>query len=195
MHRSLLALLGLSFLTSCASSDQFPAETSAPVTHEVHGLGDHNVQVGEFKDARGGLPANFLGQIQPADSTSERQKIETSQTVEDIVTSTFRSGLQKRDMLASKNPAEWTLSGEITEFTCNQAVRAGATVDIRVRLTKTGSATAAFTHSFTAEQTAAVGPGNQLLTGLAKRTLEEVVNRALDHLELRQVMQEQATIH
>ncbi len=189
MIRFLLALLSFSFLSSCASDGQFEEESSSPETHHVRGLGSHNVKVGDFKDARG-LPPNFLGQIKSADPAAEKQKIETSQPVADIVGLSFQSGLKVRDMQADQKEAAWTVSGEIQEFSCNQIVRAGASVDIRVRLFKAGGTAPLFNKSFTSEKTSAAVRGNEAIKSLAAAALEEVVNRALDDPELRQVIQE-----
>jgi uncharacterized lipoprotein YajG len=189
MNRFLLALLSFSLLSSCATESQLEEETSSPDTHHVRGLGSHNVKVGAFKDSRG-VPANFLGQIKSADLTAEKQKIETSQAVAEIVASSFQKGLKLRDMQAGSKEAEWTVTGDILEFSCNQIARAGATVDIRVRLFKAGNTAPAFNKSFTSEKTSAAVSGNDAIKSLAAATLEEVVNRALDDAELRQVIQE-----
>jgi hypothetical protein len=190
MNRLFLGLLSILCISSCATDSQFEAETSSPETHHVRGLGNHNVMVGVFKDSRK-LPPNFLGLITSANPGAERQKIETSQPVAEIVTAGFGAGLKVRDMQAQKKKAEWTITGEILEFSCNQASRAGATVDIRVRLFRAGSTTASFNKSFTSEKTAAVAAGNnEALKGLAATALEDAVNRALDDSELRQILQE-----
>ena len=188
MNQSLLGLLAVILLSSCAIDSPFEAETSSPATHHVRGLGDHNVTVTTFKDSRK-LPPNFLGLITSSDPTVERQKMETSQPVADIVTNGFAQGLKVRDMEAGKKAPEWTITGEILDFSCNQATRSGATVDVRVRLFRAGSNSASFNKSFTAEKTAAAG-NNEALKTLAASALEAVVNRALDDSELRSIIQE-----
>jgi hypothetical protein len=190
MNRLLLGLLSLLYLTSCATENVPDPDLAAPSNPKMRGLGDHNVQVTTFKDTRG-LPAGFLGQVKPAaanGANAERRKIETDRPVSQIVAATFRKGLRLRDMNAAEQGAEWNLSGEVVEFSCNQVARAACTAEVRVRLTKAGSTIPAFTKSYTAEKTAATTRDDNELKNMAATTLEDLVTRALDDNALRAVM-------
>lgn len=187
MKRFLCLVLAAACLSSCSTSvtslDYAPGRSRG-----VMKGGRHNVKAGIFRDNRG-ESETYLGQIREAGPIGKT--IETSIPVARIVGNTFGYALQTRGMLAGSNP-QWVISGDIQEFSCDQVIRAGATVDISVKLTRVGSRRPAFVKSFTAEKvetTTAVSfmadPGH--LRDLASRALQEAIDRALDDPELRKL--------
>jgi uncharacterized lipoprotein YajG len=185
----LLAAAASIFLAGCsthrASLDYDP--------EQAHGLrpgSGATISVGSFADKRD-LPDNYLGQIREAAGPLQK-KIETNVPVSQIVGNTFAYGLQHRKMLSSGKGGKYVLGGIIREFSCDQVLRAGASAEIAVTLTAPGAEKPAFRKTYTAERSEAtvklgVLGDPQKLRDLASRTLQELVDKALDDPDLRQI--------
>ncbi|MBP7951149.1 MAG: hypothetical protein KA004_15975 [Verrucomicrobiales bacterium] len=173
------------FLTGC-STHQASLEYDPRRAPGLTADGRGNVSVGVFKDARG-VPDTYLGQIREAGPV--QKKLETSVPVARIVENTFGYGMQVRRMLGQQGTG-FLLSGTINEFSCDQFVRAGASADITVQLRGTRGNRVLFSKTYTAENTEATAKigvlgDPQILKSLASRTLQQVVDKALDDPELR----------
>lgn len=170
-------------LASCAT-DSPPLEKSDFPTHPA--AGNHHVVVGKFTDTRK-LPANYLGIIHGGPS-GEHQKLETSKPVTDIVAQRFTASLADSGYGEESAPANWTLTGEVREFSCERYKTSGATVDIVVKLTKTGTDKPSFTKSFIAEKTSADAAKPAEMQALADATLQQVASNVLHDPEFTQVI-------
>lgn len=175
---SFLASLLALFLTQCATPPPAGEEDASTIA------------VGTFKDDRG-VPPSYIGQIRGAAQTPVL-KVETSIPVSQIVENAFGHTLAQRKMLAQPMKGQWLLQGAIREFSCDQFAKIGSTAEITISLTKSGEASPAFRKSYTAEDAMESLPGAesnpQLIKDLAAKTLQQLVDNALDDPELRQLL-------
>ena len=182
-----LLLLCCFTLASCAGSSLLPSEpdvsnpmpTSSP-------KGSRLVTLGNFKDSRK-LPPTYLGMIH-GPKGQPGIKLETSLPVTEIVARGFGHGLRSQGWASEDGPGYWTLTGEIREFTCDRFERSGATVDVVVRLTKTGGTQPSFNKSYLAEKISATAADPAAMQALADEALQQAVSSLMRDNEFIQVV-------
>ena len=182
-----LLLLCCFTLASCAGTSLLPPETdtSDPMPTSAP-KGSRLVTLGTFQDSRK-LPANYLGMIH-GPKGQPGIKLETSLPVTEIVARSFGHGLRSHGWASEDGPGYWTLTGEIREFTCDRFEKSGATVDIVVRLTKTGGTQPSFNKSYLVEKISPTAVDRASMQALADEALQQAVSTMMKDNEFIQVV-------
>ncbi len=182
-----LLLLCCITLASCAGTSLLPPESdsSDPMPSSAP-KGSRLVTLGNFKDSRK-LPANYLGTIH-GPKGQPGVKLETSLPVTEIVARSFGHGLRSQGWASEDGPGYWTLTGEIREFTCDRFEKSGATVDVVVRLTKTGGTQPSFNKSYLAEKISPAAADPAAMQALADEALQQAVSTMMKDNEFIQVV-------
>jgi len=169
-----LLLLCCITLASCAGTSLLPPESdsSDPMPSSAP-KGSRLVTLGDFKDSRK-LPANYLGTIH-GPKGQPGVKLETSLPVTEIVARSFGHGLRSQG---------WTSE----EFTCDRFEKSGATVDVVVRLTKTGGTQPSFNKSYLAEKISPAAADPASMQALADEALQQAVSTMMKDNEFIQVV-------
>jgi len=151
--------------------------------------------VGTFLDQRGETPT-WIGAVRGGYG-NPLKTLETDKPVSTLVQNAFSDGLKERGLLAT-GPGAYQISGVIKKLDCSQYVRreAHAIIDVSVF---DPSGKQVFTQSYTADELQGslmalnVGVfGNvDTLRLLAEKTLDEVVDKALDDTALRNAIRHQ----
>jgi len=151
--------------------------------------------VGSFIDQRGESPT-WLGSIRGGYGIPLKT-LDATPSVSSLVQTAFAEGLHARGFKASGGVRTYQIAGVIKTLDCNQYVRREAQVEIEVSVYDTASGKALFTRIYTAYNLEgsllALNTGYfasvETLRALAEKTLDQVVDKALDDSALRNVMQ------
>lgn len=144
--------------------------------------------VGRFVNSRG-VDSMYLGVVRTPVGTP-LEYIQTRSPIEEIVRNAFTHACSARGMLTSQSKAEYLITGEVLELSCQQLVHPYAYARIRMNLVKASTGELVFTRAYAGErQSAAYRPGSgspvPVLRELASRALQDAVDRALDDPEFR----------
>ena len=153
------------------------------------------VSAGSFIDQRG-EPPTWLGAIRGGYG-NPLKTLDATPSVSSVVQSAFAEGLQARGFKASGTAKAYQVSGAIKKLDCSQYVRREAHAEIEVSVYDTSGGKALFTRTYTADNLEgsllAVNTGVfasvDTLRTLAEKTLDQLVDKALDDAALRNVMQ------
>jgi uncharacterized lipoprotein YajG len=173
--------VGLKYATNATAT---PASVTAPA-----------VSAGSFVDQRGEEPT-WLGAIRGGYGNPIKT-LDATPSVSSVVQTAFSDGLQARGFKTSGNAKAYQVNGVIKKFDCSQYVRREAHAEIEVSVYDTAGGKALFTRTYTADNLEgsllAVNTGVfasvDTLRALAEKTLDQVVDKALDDSALRSAMQ------
>jgi hypothetical protein len=146
------------------------------------------LNVGRFTNSRGET-SKYLGVVRTPIGTP-LEYIYTRMPVEEIVRNAFSHACSARGMLTSTTNAQFIITGEVLEMSCQQLVHPYAYVRIRMNVVRASNGQMVFTRVYAGErQNAAYRPGSgspvPALRELASRALQDAVDRALDDPEFR----------
>ncbi len=185
-----LAALALSAIgcTRAISLDYVPPPDVMPSQVQ------HATTVGHFEDNRED-PSNWLGAIRDGTGIPIKN-LETSGPVNVAVARVFSAALRARGMFAEDSSGRFVLSGTITKLDCGQYARREANVDLQVIITERASGRQVFSKRFKAENvdgsliTLKKGFFGSIeeLRLLTQKTLQQVIDSALDDPELQQAL-------
>lgn len=176
-----LVLAGCGFNTTVVSLDYQPRRGQVIPGPKI-------VSIGKFADMR--KETEFkLGTVRSAVGMP-LETVKTRVPVDTMVRNAFAHGLKARGMLAGGSDASYVLSGEVHTLKCSQMLYPTASARVRVNAVRRGSGVIVFSRIYEAErhgETYAPGSGSPIpaLAELASRTLQNVVDQALDDRELR----------
>lgn len=146
------------------------------------------LSVGRFTNSRG-ESAKYLGVVRTPIGTP-LEYIYTHTPVEDIVRNAFSHACSARGMLTSTAGAQFIITGEVLEMSCQQLVHPYGYARIRMNVVRASTGEMVFTRVYAGErQNAAYRPGSgspvPALRELVSRALQDAVDRALDDPEFR----------
>lgn len=150
--------------------------------------GPRTVAIGKFADMR--RVGDFkLGTVRSAIGTP-LESLNTRVPVSSVVRNAFAHGLSARGMLVGDNDGAYLLCGEVLELKCSQMLYPTASVSVRVNLVRRGSGQIVYSRIYESDrhgETYEPGSGSPVATlvDLASRSLQNVVDQALDDRELR----------
>jgi hypothetical protein len=152
------------------------------------------ISVGRFSDDRG-EPSNWLGAIRGGYG-NPLKNLETNEPVSDLVSQAFAAGLKARGLAANSSGGRYLLSGSIKKLDCNQVARREANAELEVVVSESDGEKRVFSNLYRASNVE--GSVLSLATGvfasveslrvLAEKTLQQVVDQALDDPALRGVI-------
>lgn len=176
-----LLLAGCGFNTTVVSLDYQPRRgQNIP--------GPRMVSIGKIADMR--QEGEFtLGSVRSAIGMP-LETLKTRVPVDSVVRNAFAHGLKARGMLAADSDGAYVLCGELLDLKCSQMLYPSAFARVRVNLARRGSGQIVFSRIYESHrhgETYAPGSGSPVptLADLASRTLQNVVDQALDDRELR----------
>ena len=173
--------VGLKYTTTTAAAAASP---TAPA-----------VSAGSFIDQRG-EPPTWLGAIRGGYGNPVKT-LDATPSVSSVVQTAFADGLQARGFKTSGSAKAYQVAGVIKKLDCSQYVRREAHAEIEVSVYASSGGKALFTRTYTTDNLEgsllAVNTGVfasvDTLRALAEKTLDQVVDKALDDSALRNVMQ------
>ncbi|HEY2572499.1 MAG TPA: hypothetical protein VGH65_00475 [Verrucomicrobiaceae bacterium] len=182
-----LALMPCLLLASCGFNSAVVSLDYQP--HLGQNIpGPRVVSIGRFSDMR--TQDDFkLGTVRSPIGTP-LETLKTRVPMAAVARNAFAHGLKARGMLAAEPEGAYVLTGEVYELECYQMLYPVATAKIRVNIMRRGSGEITYSRVYQARrsgETYAPGSGSpvQTLTDIASRTLQQVVDQALDDRELR----------
>jgi len=174
----------------CTTS-QVALDYSPPPAMLVAPAAQSLVAVGRFSDDRG-EPSNWLGAIRGGYG-NPLKNLETNEPVSDLVSQAFAAGLKARGLAAGSSGGRYLLSGSIKKLDCNQVARREANAELEVVISESDGGKQVFSNVYRASNVE--GSVLSLATGvfasveslrvLAEKTLQQVVDQALDDPALR----------
>jgi len=150
--------------------------------------GPRVVSIGKFADMR--QETEFkLGTVRSAVGMP-LETIKTRVSVDSMVRNAFAHGLKARGMLAAQSDGSYILCGEVLTLKCSQMLYPSASARVRVNLVREEGGRIVFSRVYESHrhgETYAPGSGSPVptLADLTSRTLQNVVDQALDDQELR----------
>lgn len=178
---SCLVLAGCGFNTTVVSLDYQPRRgQNIP--------GPRMVGIGKFADMRQ-EPEFRLGRVRSAVGMP-LETLKTRVPVDSVVRNAFAHGLKARGMLAAESDASCVLCGEVLTLECSQMLYPTASARVRVNIVRRSNGQIVFSRIYESHrhgETYAPGSGSPVptLADLASRTLQNVVDQALDDQDLR----------
>lgn len=185
MNRIGIALVCVASLCACSTTRVGMKYDSSRVQEAFAGQ-TGTISVGSFIDQRG-EPAHWLGAIRGGFGNPVK-KIETSETVSALVASAFIDGLRARGIDVTRGSPPLQISGVIRALDCNQMVRREANAEIEISVIELATGHSRFTRTYSASNVegsimslkTGIFASVEELRALAERTLNEVVDEALD---------------
>ena len=150
-----------------------------------------SVTAGKFIDHRGGDDKEWIGAIRNGWGIPAKN-VDVAPSVAVAVQESFAAALQARGFPTSGGTA-YRISGVIKRLDANQLVRLESNVEIEVNVVKVSTGQEVFSRTYSAHNlegsllslhTSYFG-SEQKLRALAQKTLDQVVNQALDDTDLR----------
>ncbi len=183
----LLALIPCLLLASCGFNTTAVSLDYQPLIGQ-NIPGPRMVSIGKFADMR--QTGEFtLGTVRSAIGLP-LDTLVTRVPVESVVRNAFAHGLKARGMLTTDADGTYILSGEVLDLKCSQMLYPTASASVRVNIVRRGSGEIVFSRIYQSSrqgETYAPGSGSPapVLTELASRTLQNVVDQSLDDRQLR----------
>jgi len=189
-----VSLVSLAALTGCVTRD-VGLKYEATKTPASASGGAPAVSAGSFVDQRG-EPPNWLGAIRGGYG-NPLKTLDVNTSVSSIVQTAFSDGLQARGFKSSGSAKAYQVAGVIKKLDCSQYVRREAHAEIEVSVYDAPGAKALFTKTYAADNldgsllalNVGVFASVDTLRALAEKTLDELVDKALDDSALRSAMQ------
>lgn len=179
-------------IAACTTTTQggLPYTPSASLVRENPALAV-SVTAGKFTDQRGGDDKEWIGAIRNGWGIPAKN-VDVAPSVSAAVQAAFAAGLRARGFATSGGTA-YRVSGAIKRLDANQVVSLESNVEIEVDVFKVSTGQEVFSRTYSAHNlegsllslhTAYFG-SEQKLRALAQKTLDQVVNQALDDRALR----------
>jgi uncharacterized lipoprotein YajG len=191
----LLAVVASAVAATACSTHAVGLKYAAPPTAAAASATAPAVSVGSFIDQRG-EPPTWMGAIRGAFGEPVK-KLDATPSVSALVKTAFADGLQARGFKVSGGAKAYQVAGVIKRLDSSQFVRREAHAEIEVSVYDTSGGKALFTRTYTAdnqEGSLTAWDTNyfgsvEKLRALAEKTLNQVVDKALDDSALRSVLQ------
>lgn len=189
----LVILASVSALTGCVTRD-VGLKYAAPTSATSAGVTAPAVSVGSFVDQRGESPT-WLGAIRGGYGNPVKT-LDATPSVSSVVQTAFADGLHARGFKASSDGKAYQVAGVIKKLDCSQYVRREAHAEIEVSVYDGSGGKALFTRTYTADNLEgslmALNTGYfasvDTLRALAEKTLDQLVDEALDDSALRNAL-------
>jgi uncharacterized lipoprotein YajG len=188
--RALLACTVLAALYGCSTNNvRLSYSPSVSIVRSTAPA----ISVGSFTDQRGETPTWF-GAIRGGYG-NPLKKLEADPSVAELIKAAFADGLKARGIYSSESAA-FEISGTIRKFDCSQYVRREAHAEIEVRVFSKSTGRQVFAQTYTADElegsllalNVGVFASVDALRLVAEKTLNEVVDRALDDSAFRNAL-------
>ena len=188
LSRVLTSALAVCLLSACVSP------TTVTLEYQPRGgawRGQPEINVGAFANKRG-IDSRNLGRVKLFGGVPV-QALFSSAPVEMATANAFAYALKERNLLTGGDTAKFLLTGDVLVFDAGVMTRPSAHVRIRVNLIEMDSGRVLFTkvyHSDRSNEPMMPGKGGAVpvVTEMASRCLQDVVDRAVDDPELRSRM-------
>ena len=154
-----------------------------------------SVTAGRFVDQRGNSDKQWIGAIRNGWGIPIKN-VDVTPSVSAVVQNAFAAGLQARGFATSGGTA-YRISGAVERLDANQLVRLEANAKIKVNVFKVSTGQEVFSQTYFAHNLegslrtldAGYFGSEKKLRDLAQKTLDQVVNKALDDSKLRNAIQ------
>ncbi len=155
-----------------------------------------SVTAGRFTDLRGNDDNQWIGAIRNGWGIPVKN-VDVTPSVSAVVQKAFAAGLRARGF-ATSGGTPYRISGIVKRLDANQLVRLDANAEVEVNVVKVSTGKEVFSHTYSAHNLegslltlhAGYFGSETKLRALAQKTLDEVVNEALDDSKLRDAIRQ-----
>jgi len=178
-------------LAACSTTRGGLAYTPSPSLVREAPTAAVSVTAGRFADQRGNDDKEWIGAIRNGWGIPIKN-VDVTPSVSVVVQKAFSEGLRARGFATSGGTA-YRISGIVKRLDANQFVRLDANAEVEVNVFKVSTGQEVFSHTYSAHNLegslltldAGYFASEAKLRALAQKTLDKVVNEALDDSNLR----------